>query len=143
MFFEAKAEGDANIEWRAILVQGENGYDINGTLAREEVLDMTRPIDMFLINIIRDKAVRRQKPFEADMVYWTDDITYKAFRPRHGFAMIVSGAMKTILENFSMPDHRYYPLNLINYENREETRMYFLLQIFGSIMHITDYEMSE
>ena len=144
MFFEAKAQGDGNEEWRALLIEGTNGrHNINEIISREEELEMTGPITMFLINVIRDKAARRQKPFQADLVYWSDDITYKAFIPRQGFAVIVSEAMKAILENFSMPRHRYYPLNLTNHENREETRMYYLLQIFGSIMHIMDYEMSE
>jgi len=144
MFFEAKALGDGNEEWRALLIQGTNGsYDINEIISREAELEMAGPITMFLINVIRDKPARRQKPFDADLVYWSDDITYKAFRLRDGFAVIVSEAMKAVLENFSMPKHRYYPLNLINYENRDEAQMYYLLQIFGSIMHIMDYEMSE
>jgi hypothetical protein len=144
MFFEAKAQGDGNEEWKAILVQGTNGgSDINETISRQVELEMTGPITMFLINIIRDQSDRRQKTFQADLVYWSGDITMKAFRPRDGFAVIVSESMKAVLDGFSMPRHRYYPVNLINYEKREETWMYYLLHVFGSLFGIADYQASE
>ncbi|AYB34883.1 hypothetical protein [Chryseolinea soli] len=144
MFFEAKARVDGNREWNALLIQGTNGgYDINDIISREAALDMAAPITMFLVNTNRDKKDRRHIPFEADLVYWSDDITYKAFRPRHGFAVIVSDAMKAVLDGFSMPPHRYHPVNLIKYEKREETWTYHLLQIFGSLYNIADYQASE
>jgi hypothetical protein len=81
---------------------------------------------MFLINIIKDPTDRREKPFSSDLIYWYDDITLNAYAGLNG--LIVSPRLKRFLEKFSLGDHKFYEVEIINSERTAEKEkfIYFI-----------------
>jgi len=145
MIFVLTINNNSNWEWRAVLHKNEDSRlgvieTINSDL---ELVISNEPIKMYLINVQSVKHDRKEKPFEADLVYWLDDITLNAATPSIGACLIVSNALKSIIEQFSLPHHRFYPVNLINSEDTSQFQRYYLLHILGSIIDNTNYLKSE
>lgn len=99
---------------------------------------------MFLINKQGDVSQRKEIPLTADLVYWTDDITYKAFKPSGtGSQIIISENLKAVLEQFTLPPHRYYPIHMKIHEHDARSNKYHLLHIHAAFISNTNFSKSD
>lgn len=75
------------------------------------------------------------------MIYWYDDITLNAFSASKG--LIVSPALKQLLEKFNLGNHKFYETQISNIEKTDEKRTFYLFHPMTDVSSITDYERSE
>lgn len=138
-FFRLRRDFNAGWEWQAILVKDKQGGE------DFELLQSGRPIEklrLYLTNRQSDLEQRKQAPFSADVIYWTDDITLNAFIPE-GTYLIVSNELLDIILKYRLPEHIIYPLEIVNAEDSSRNHSYSLIQLFGWFGDYTDYSKSE
>jgi hypothetical protein len=75
------------------------------------------------------------------LIYWYDDITLNAFAASNG--LIVSPALKQLLEKFNLGNHKFYETQVSNIEKADEKKTFYLFHSMTDISSITDYEQSE
>ena len=140
-----KLESDFNFswEWQVILKREEDQRNsVIGALNNDKKIEIASNdrIEMLLINK-EEKELREEKPFLADMIYWTDDITLNAYNADQG--VVISTKLKNMLAKYNLPKHNIYPLKIINTETLDVNLDYHLLHIYGSISDITLFAESE
>ena len=138
-------ESDFNFswEWRVILKREEDQrLSVISALNNRKKIEIANhdQIEMLLINK-EEKELRKEEPFLADMIYWTDDITLNAYNANQG--VVISTKLKDILSKYKLPKHNIYPLKIINTETLDVNLDYHLLHIYGSISDITLFAESE
>nr|WP_299035693.1 hypothetical protein [uncultured Tenacibaculum sp.] len=129
-------------EWRIVLSEKEDKrFNVIENLDNNKqiLVPETEKIRLFLINL-EEKSLRKEKSFQSDIIYWTDDITLGAFSPSNG--IIISKRLKKILTSYSLPHHYIYPVEIINAETLETNYDYYLLQVLGNINEITNFKES-
>lgn len=130
-----------NGEWRAILVKEENDKKhITDKLDRNEIVEAS-VINMFLTNIVTDKNLRKEKPFETDIIYWLNDLLLDAVTAQNG--IIISSRLKSFLQKFKIGDHKFYDVYITNSADRDNTALYHLFQPRTEINDITNFSKSE
>ena len=139
-------EVDDNLfwEWKVALSDKENKrLDVINKIESDEEIALKKEdrIKFFLINIESDKKNRVEKPFQSDIIYWTDDVTLGAFKASNG--VVISEKLKNSLKNHSLPKHYLYPLEIINAETLETNKSYYLFQVLGNQNDLTNFKESE
>jgi len=143
-YYRLKTNFKENKEWQAILPPIENqALQITAKLGRQERLDINRSINMGLYNRQSDDAQKKETPFKADLIYWRDDITLGVTKPELGAYVIISSKLKVILEQFSLPRHKFYKVNLYCAEIQKSSMDFYLLFIYGYISNHTNFKKSE
>jgi len=143
-FYKLKINRRVNKEWAVILPPMEdNSLQVTNKLNKQQELVLNSPINMGLMNRQSDETLRKEIPFQADLLYWLDDITLGASKPEGGAYVIVSSKLKHILEKFKLPPHMFYPTNIYCSEIQESSMDYFLLFIYGNIRDYTNFSKSE
>lgn len=98
MYFSVTKDNRTNWEWQAHFIRDTHNKYILDALTNDEVLTLSEPITLFLINGQGDVSQRKAIPFAADLIYWSDDITYKSFKPSGpGSQVIISANLKSVL----------------------------------------------
>ncbi|HEY8897214.1 MAG TPA: hypothetical protein VIM79_20460 [Niastella sp.] len=144
MYFSVKTDDRTNWEWQAHFIRDDQNKYIIDALTNDEALTLSDAITMFLINKQGDLLQRKAIPFEADLVYWTDDLTYKAFKPSGtGSQVIISENLKAVLEEFTLPPHRYYPIHMKLYGHDARSNRYHLLHIHSTFISNTNFNKSD
>lgn len=144
MYYSVKKDDRTNWEWQAHFIRDAHNKYILDALTNDEVLTLSEPITMFLINRQGDVSQRKAIPFAADLVYWTDDITYKAFKPSGtGSQVIISANLKSVLEQFTLPPHNYYPILMKMIGRSTQSRKYYLLHINSTFISNTNFSKSD
>ncbi|MAQ74808.1 MAG: hypothetical protein CL613_00580 [Aquimarina sp.] len=141
--YELGIDDKTNWEWRAVLPNKEDErLKITETLNIDKPLLFTSEdvINMVLINGQSVEENRKETPFKADLIYWTNDLTLNANSPNNG--CIVSEKLLKLLRSFNLPEYHYYPINLINAETKDISNNYFLLQIITPLHQNTDFTKS-
>ena len=144
MYYSVSIDNRTNWEWQAHFIRDTHNKYILDALTNDEVLPLSEPITMFLINRQGDLPQRKAIPFAADLVYWTDDITYKSFKPSgSGSQVIISANLKAVLEQFTLPPHRYYPIHMKLWEHDARSNKYYLLHIDSTFISNTNFSKSD
>ncbi len=142
--YKLQVDSDLFNEWKLVLSEKENKRlsVIDSIDSNERIfLKEEERIKFFLINIQSDKSLRKEKPFQSDILQWTDDITLGAFKASDG--VIISEKMKNIIEKYLLPNHYFYPLDIINSETLETRDDYYLFQVLGNKNDLTNFKESE
>jgi len=143
-YFELQINRRINKEWAIVLPPMEDkAVQITTNLTRQKMLVLNSPINMGLMNRQSDQALRNEIPFQADLLYWLDDITLGASKPEGGTYVIVSSRLKSIIEEFKLPPHEFYPTDIYCSEIQTSSIDYYLLFIYGNIQDATNFEKSE
>lgn len=140
--YNLKLDSQKYWEWRIVLSEKENKrFNVIENLDNNKqiLVPETEKIRLFLINL-KEKSLRKEKPFQSDIIYWTDDITLGAFSPSN--RIIISKRFKKNLNSYSLPHHYIYPVEIINAETLETNHDYYLLQVLGNINEITNFKKS-
>ncbi|MCS3795205.1 hypothetical protein [Niastella sp. OAS944] len=144
MFYSITIDNRTNWEWQAHFIKDTHNKYILDVFTTDEVLTLAEPITMFLINRQGDLSQRKAIPFAADLVYWADDITYKSFRPSGpGSQVIISEKLKAVLEQFTIPPHKYYPIHMKLHEPDARSNKYHLLHIHSTFITNTNFSKSD
>ncbi len=142
-FYDLSVGYSNNTEWRAIL-EGEvnRKHQIVSTLNEGNALKLNNHFDMRLINVHLPEDRKEKKPFELDLLYWTNDLMLDAFSPRKSTCVIVSRKLKELISKYYFHEHDFYPIHLYDID-RSSYKEYYLLQIFGKRMDYIDYQKSD
>jgi hypothetical protein len=144
MYSSVTIDDRTNWEWNALFIKDDHNKYILEALTNDEALTLSEPITMFLINKQSVPSERKAIPFAADLVYWTDDIMYKAFKPfGTGSQVIISETLKTLLEQFTLPPHRYYPIHMKIHGHDARSNKYYLLHIYATFINNTNFSKSD
>src|SRR6478735_7676078 len=144
MYYSISVDDRTNWEWRAFFIKDDHNKYILDALTNDEALPLAEPITLFLINKQNIPKERKALPFEADLVYWSDDITYKAFKPSgKGSQVIISEDLRSVLEQFTLPPHRYYPIHMQMHGHDARSNKYHLLHIHATFISNTDFRKSD
>ena len=144
MYFNVTKDDRTNWEWAAHFIRDDQNKYILDALTKDEALSLSEPITMFLINRQSVQSERKAIPFTADLVYWTDDLMYKAFKPSGvGSQVIISEGLKSVLEQFTLPPHRYYPILMKMIGHTTQSKKYHLLHIHSTFISNTNFSKSD
>lgn len=120
-----------NKEYRIIISEKEN--------AAYEAASPGQVINLELINSQSDKNLRKEKPFDADLLYWTDDITLRAFPPSRANSIVVSTRLFEKLSGLNLPAFNWFAAK-IDYNPQQLTDdSYKIIQFTQTIADLTDY----
>ncbi|MFS4492459.1 hypothetical protein [Maribacter sp. 2308TA10-17] len=145
-FYELKTDRRSNSEWNCFLSNEENQkYNIIESLEAGSKLQLSNGelLTMNLRNSLKDDGTRKEIPFEADLINWFDDISLNTYKTFAASVIIISSKFKEFLSKFTLPNHSYYNLRIINAENESNTTNYFMLHIHGNISDFTDFSKCE
>lgn len=140
--FKLSRDFKTNKEWNAILKKPQDEkLNLSSCFANGLQLDLLgqEGVEMELINSRSVKTERTGKLLEADLIYWTDDITLNAFKPSGACYAIVSERLKRLLEEFNFHDHYYYPIVFTNIESNKKHKQYYILHVVSAFDSFTDY----
>lgn len=143
--FKLSTDFKTNWEWKVIFKKShDNKLKLISSFQEGNriTLEEDKSIPMQLINVQGDLNERKEKPFVADLIYWTDDITLGAFKPMSSCCAVVSGELKEVLDGFKLPEHYYYPIAFESSSVDDSPKKYYLLQLIGGLHDIMDYSLS-
>lgn len=144
MYYSVSIDDRTNWEWKAHFIRDTHNKYILDALTNDEALTLSEPITLFLLNKQSVPSERKAIPFAADLVYWSDDIMYKAFKPSgFGSQVIISENLRSVLEQFILPPHRYYPIHMKIHGHDASSNKYHLLHIHATFTNNTDFSKSE
>ncbi|CAL2092892.1 hypothetical protein [Tenacibaculum sp. 190524A05c] len=138
--YELKLDDNLYWEWRVVLSDQENKkLDIINALDNDLEIPVLEGdlIRLYLINKQSEKSKRKEKPLESDILHWANDITLGASSPSNG--VIISKRLRKTFKKYKLPPHYLYPLEIVNSETKEVNKDYFLLQILGNKVYLTNY----
>ncbi|WP_440121038.1 hypothetical protein [Tenacibaculum sp. Ill] len=97
------------------------------SLSERRIAEIDEPLSMITYNIIEEENKREDKsPFVYDALYWSNDIRIGS-STLHGItSFIMSDRLKKIIENFELPEHRFYDVDITNIYSKESRRWYLL-----------------
>lgn len=131
--YNLQASEYGNLEWKAYYLREEDDKTglIESINNKNEYIS-SLVIKMLYVNIYKEIEKSSEELFLSDMVYWGDNITYKAYTPYGQGCMIVSKKLKKVFEDFALPPHSFYNVELFNELNRSKSNDYELLHIHGN-----------
>ncbi len=142
-FYRVQLGDQNNREWRAILRKEEDEkHGIISTLNAGNKLQFNNPFNMELVNIYPKEDRKDDKPFDLDLIYWTDDLMLDAFKPKGVTCIIVSRKFMELLREYNCHNHTFYPVHLYS-PDKSVFQEYFLLQIFDKWLQFVNYKDSE
>lgn len=138
-FYEVKIGENNNREWRAILTGKENNkYGVVKSINANASFELEQPLGMHLINVHLPQDRKEKNPFNLDLIYWTDDLTLDAFKPRGASCVIVSQKFKDLLFKYNFHRHEFYPINLFSIDE-SDCKKYYLMHIFDKRLDYVNY----
>ncbi|WP_442266689.1 hypothetical protein ACSIGC_03050 [Tenacibaculum sp. ZS6-P6] len=119
-------------QWKAIL-KGNKINDVLATIKSKEefINEKMLPLKMDMIDSYENKKLWKGDTIFVDAITWSDDFTLGGNNPEVGAVMIISKSIKKVLENYNLPPHRFYPIDLKCDYVKEINYDYFLLQMIG------------